>query len=158
MSLIRGVRGKLPCPVCRVPEGELADISRTWPLRTAAHSQQVINGARTLNKKDCESLLSAHGLRCVDVSFLKYVVDYPDIFDFRTSFGSSRIQTRIERYLSTGYIRTTVGYSGTTCGRGSRCYSLTIKGGATTQPRLTSSNNIYIVSQSHELIQFISQV
>jgi hypothetical protein len=72
MSLTRGYRGKAPCPICLVPEDKLADISGNWPLRTAAHTQQLLNDARALNKGDCESLLQRYGLRNVDVSFLDY--------------------------------------------------------------------------------------
>jgi hypothetical protein len=68
MSLIRGYGGKLPCPVCLAPEDKLADISATWPPRTAAQTQQLIKEARTLNRSDSEAHLSSYGIRDVDVS------------------------------------------------------------------------------------------
>jgi hypothetical protein len=75
MSLTRGYGGKLPCLICLVPEKKLVHVSRTWPLRTAVHTQQLLNEARALNKTGCESLLSQYGLRNIDVSFLDYFTD-----------------------------------------------------------------------------------
>ncbi|KAI9432013.1 hypothetical protein H4582DRAFT_2194400 [Lactarius indigo] len=70
MSLIRGVRGKLPCPICDVPDNKLADISKMWPLRTAARTWGLLEEARCLdNAAECESFLSMYGLRNVDNIF-----------------------------------------------------------------------------------------
>jgi hypothetical protein len=75
MSLIRGFRGKFPCPICLVPGDELADISKTWPQWTAAHTQELLNNARGLNKTDRENLLSKNGIRNINVSFLNCFTD-----------------------------------------------------------------------------------
>jgi len=68
MSLIRGSTSKRPCPVCTVGAEELVDITRTWPARTAAHTQELVTQARKLKASERESLLSEHGIRNVDVS------------------------------------------------------------------------------------------
>ncbi|KAI9428775.1 hypothetical protein H4582DRAFT_2091022 [Lactarius indigo] len=69
MSLIRGTRGKRPCPVCLVPDDELTDITRTWPLRSTAGMQKIIVRGRTLPKNVREKLLIGHGLRDIDNVF-----------------------------------------------------------------------------------------
>ncbi|KAH9013071.1 hypothetical protein EDB85DRAFT_2158478 [Lactarius pseudohatsudake] len=69
MSLIRGYRGKMPCPICLVPNDKLADISTTWPLRTAAGMEEIVVHGRTLNKNIREKLLSRHGLRDINNVF-----------------------------------------------------------------------------------------
>jgi hypothetical protein len=72
MALTRGFGGKLPCPICFVPKDKLADISMTWPLRTAANTQEIIKVARSLNGADRESSLSKYGLRDINVSLIDY--------------------------------------------------------------------------------------
>ncbi|KAH9168438.1 hypothetical protein EDB89DRAFT_1855509 [Lactarius sanguifluus] len=69
MSLIRGLGGKRPCPICVVPNDKLADISMTWPLRTAARTQELLKEAQSLNNAESENLLSTHGIRNVDNVF-----------------------------------------------------------------------------------------
>ncbi|KAH9007701.1 hypothetical protein EDB83DRAFT_2236259, partial [Lactarius deliciosus] len=63
MSLIRGLGRKRPCPICVVPNDKLADISRTWTLRTAACTQELLKEAQSLNNAESENLLSMHGIR-----------------------------------------------------------------------------------------------
>ncbi|KAH9024194.1 hypothetical protein EDB85DRAFT_2075196 [Lactarius pseudohatsudake] len=69
MSLIRGLGGKRPCPICVVPNDKLADISMTWPLRTAARTQELLKEAQSLNNAESENLLSMHGIRNIDNVF-----------------------------------------------------------------------------------------
>ncbi|KAH9061804.1 hypothetical protein EDB83DRAFT_2506592 [Lactarius deliciosus] len=70
MSLIRGTKAKSPCPICLVKNDELVDLTKTWPLRTAAHSQELVQQARGHKRvKDREALLSAYGLRNVNNVF-----------------------------------------------------------------------------------------
>ncbi|KAI9428665.1 hypothetical protein BJY52DRAFT_1232715, partial [Lactarius psammicola] len=76
MSLIRGYLGKLPCPICCVPKDQLADNSKTWPLRTAAHVKQILREVRALSKSDRESHLSKHGIR--DVNNVFWLVNNSD--------------------------------------------------------------------------------
>ena len=70
MAQIRGGRGKQPCLICLVPKENLSDVSTTWPLRTVKHMKQIIDQANTLNTKEGEKLLSAFGIRNVDVSII----------------------------------------------------------------------------------------
>ncbi|KAI9443747.1 hypothetical protein BJY52DRAFT_1206738 [Lactarius psammicola] len=76
MSLIRGYLGKLPCPICCVPKDQLADNSKTWPLRTAAHVKQILREVRALSKSNRESHLSKHGIR--DVNNVFWLVNNSD--------------------------------------------------------------------------------
>jgi hypothetical protein len=68
MSLIRGSTSKRPCPICTVGADELADITRTWPPRTAAFTQELVAQAHKLKATECENLLSEHGICNVEVS------------------------------------------------------------------------------------------
>ena len=70
MAQIQGGRGKRPCPICLVPKENLSDVSTTWPLRTVKHTKQIIDQANTLNTKEGEKLLSAFGIRNVDMSII----------------------------------------------------------------------------------------
>jgi hypothetical protein len=69
MALIRGTTSKRPCPICFVGGDELSDITKTWTLRTAIHTQDVLRQAHTIQSiTEREKLLSEHGIRDVDVS------------------------------------------------------------------------------------------
>ncbi|KAG1797825.1 uncharacterized protein HD556DRAFT_1431036 [Suillus plorans] len=46
MSLIRGVMGKFPCPICLVPRAELHNLLKTWPLRTRHDAVCLLRKAR----------------------------------------------------------------------------------------------------------------
>lgn len=76
MSLTRGSTSTYPCPVCLAKNTELTDLTKTWPLRMAAHTQQLIQQARELTRvQDREALLSKYGLRDVEVGvFLSHVL------------------------------------------------------------------------------------
>ncbi|KAH8984062.1 hypothetical protein EDB86DRAFT_3066194 [Lactarius hatsudake] len=70
MSLIRGTKSKSPCPICLVKKGELVDLTKTWPPRTTAYAQELIQQAQGFRcVKDREALLSKHGLRDVNNVF-----------------------------------------------------------------------------------------
>ena len=70
MSLIRGLGGHLPCPICLAPKEQLSDVLSTWPLRDVAQTQNLLKSARALNNSQQEHLLSKYGLRDIDVSSL----------------------------------------------------------------------------------------
>lgn len=70
MSLIRGLGGHAPCPICLVPKEQLSDFSGTWPLRDAVQTQNLLRDARALDNPQRENLLSLHGLRDIDVGSL----------------------------------------------------------------------------------------
>ncbi|KAI9444316.1 hypothetical protein H4582DRAFT_2071883 [Lactarius indigo] len=70
MSLIWGAHGKMPCPICFVPDDQLADISNTWPLRTTEWIRELIEEGRTLDKSvDREYHFSRYGIHDVDNVF-----------------------------------------------------------------------------------------
>ncbi|KAI9432908.1 hypothetical protein H4582DRAFT_1820331 [Lactarius indigo] len=70
MSLIRGAHGKMPCPICFIPDNQLADVSNTWPLRTMERIRELIEEGRTLNKSvDRKYHFSRYGIHDVDNVF-----------------------------------------------------------------------------------------
>jgi len=71
MALIHGTTSKWPCPICFVGADELSDITKTWTLRTAVNTQEILWQAHGIQGiTECEKLLSEHGIRDVDVSNL----------------------------------------------------------------------------------------
>ncbi|KAF8267083.1 hypothetical protein EI94DRAFT_1582603 [Lactarius quietus] len=74
ISLTRGSRAKQPCLVCLAPLEKLSDLSVTWEPRTVASTKNIIERARCLNKKECEGLLSAHGIRDVEVGLFQLLL------------------------------------------------------------------------------------
>ena len=102
MSLIRGTKSKSPCPICLAKNDELVDLTKTWPLRTTAYAQEVIQQARGFRRvKDREALLSKHGLRNVDVSTTP-------VSCFIPSINSHRPIERILELVAYGPISRTV--------------------------------------------------
>ncbi|KAG1826427.1 hypothetical protein EV424DRAFT_1600316 [Suillus variegatus] len=72
MSLIRGLKGKFPCPVCLVPQDMQSIYTEELTLRTSAESQQVLKTARLAKtKKARENHLKAFSLRDVENVFWK---------------------------------------------------------------------------------------
>lgn len=71
MSLIRGVMGKFPCPICLVPRAELHNLLETWPLRTRHDSVRLLRKARRkYTKAKREKKLKSQSLRDVEVSII----------------------------------------------------------------------------------------
>ncbi|KAI9457933.1 hypothetical protein HD554DRAFT_2141172 [Boletus coccyginus] len=70
MTLIRGAKGKCPCPMCLVPLKELSNLSTTFPTRTIS---QAIKGYQAYLKKKSqgEEILKALGLQPVENVFWK---------------------------------------------------------------------------------------
>ncbi|KAG1756155.1 hypothetical protein EDD22DRAFT_981579 [Suillus occidentalis] len=78
MSLIRGLKGKFPCPVCLVPQDEQSVLSDAHPLRTSTESLNILNTARSAStQKEKEQQLKAYSLRDVENCFGK--VSYCDV-------------------------------------------------------------------------------
>ncbi|THH16568.1 hypothetical protein EUX98_g9282 [Antrodiella citrinella] len=72
MALIRGVKSLYPCPICLVPHNELANLRKSYPLRTAKQSQQVVEAARQMDTKaEGEELLVQYSLRDVENKLMK---------------------------------------------------------------------------------------
>ena len=68
MSLIRGLKGKFPCPVCLVPQELQSVFSDEHPLRTSIQSLNILNTARsTSTEKEKEQQLKVYSLRDVEV-------------------------------------------------------------------------------------------
>jgi hypothetical protein len=68
MSLNRGLGGHLPCLICLAPKEQFFDVSKTWPLRDAVQTENILKEARDLDNSQRESLLSLHGLHDINVS------------------------------------------------------------------------------------------
>ncbi|KAJ6476594.1 hypothetical protein DFH09DRAFT_1253495 [Mycena vulgaris] len=72
MTLIRGLQGLYPCPICFVPWNEQSDLSTEHPLRTGRHSEKILGDARALRTvAEKEELLKDNGLRDVENTFWK---------------------------------------------------------------------------------------
>ncbi|KAG1856191.1 hypothetical protein C8R48DRAFT_749169 [Suillus tomentosus] len=72
MALIRGVKGKFPCPVCLVPQDEQS-VNRVFVLRTSCNSQQVLCTVRGKHtEKEKEEALKAYSVRNVENIFWKF--------------------------------------------------------------------------------------
>ncbi|KAI5981570.1 hypothetical protein EDD15DRAFT_2391765 [Pisolithus albus] len=70
MCLIRGAKGKCPCPVCLVPIDALSQLSKTFPMRTIQQAKEAL--AVYQEKKSAgESILKSLGLRPVANVFWK---------------------------------------------------------------------------------------
>ncbi|KAH8991781.1 hypothetical protein EDB86DRAFT_3065116 [Lactarius hatsudake] len=70
MSLTRGAMSNFPCPICLVKHDKLTDLTKNWPRRTAAHTQEIVQQAQSFtHARDCEALLSKFGLRNVQNVF-----------------------------------------------------------------------------------------
>lgn len=69
MTLIRGLRGKKPCPKCLVPADQLVShLLQTHEKRTSAKSQAIMVEAARMTAEAREKLLKDNGLRYVEVS------------------------------------------------------------------------------------------
>jgi len=66
MALIRGAKGKFPCPICLVPHTQMSDGS-THPLRTSESMQKVYFEALRMSAEEQEEHLKGYGLRNVKV-------------------------------------------------------------------------------------------
>ncbi|KAI5986488.1 hypothetical protein EDD15DRAFT_2389855 [Pisolithus albus] len=70
MCLIRGSKGKRPCPVCLVPIKALSQLSKTFPMRTVQQAKEAL--AVYQEKKSAgKSILKSLGLRPVANVFWK---------------------------------------------------------------------------------------
>jgi hypothetical protein len=68
MTLICGVMGNNPCPVCLIKRDEQSDINIVRDLRTAAESQKAVKKAQAGTIEAGEDLLKDLGLHKIDVS------------------------------------------------------------------------------------------
>ncbi len=70
MTLIRGVNGLFPCPVCLVPAEEQAELGLAplYPLRNQEQAKEIVLNA-TLSARQKEERLKKISIRDVPVSF-----------------------------------------------------------------------------------------
>ncbi|KAG2117609.1 hypothetical protein DEU56DRAFT_874099 [Suillus clintonianus] len=77
MALIRGLKGKFPCPVCLVPQDEQS-VLRPHELRTSRQSKDTLHTARSRpSEKEKEDQLKAFSLRNVENVFWRIL--YTDV-------------------------------------------------------------------------------
>ena len=62
MSLIRGLNGKCPCPICEVITEELSNLTAKYPRRDAEEIMKIVTD-QTMLKRDMDALLQEKGLR-----------------------------------------------------------------------------------------------
>ncbi|KAG1857471.1 hypothetical protein F4604DRAFT_1589912 [Suillus subluteus] len=75
MALIRGLKGKFPCPICLVPRDEQSVLSHELRLRTSAESEETLRLARAKkSKKEREKLLKTYSLRDVENVFWRMLL------------------------------------------------------------------------------------
>ena len=66
MSLIRGTKGKRPCPVCLVPLDQLHEISKSFPARIVADAMEALR-LYSIDRAKGEERLKQFGLRPISV-------------------------------------------------------------------------------------------
>ncbi|KAG1788983.1 uncharacterized protein HD556DRAFT_1433910 [Suillus plorans] len=75
MALIRGLKGKFPCPICLVPQDEQSVLSHELQLRTSTESEETLRLARAKkSKKERENLLKTYSLRDVENVFWRMLL------------------------------------------------------------------------------------
>ncbi|KAF8145268.1 hypothetical protein K438DRAFT_1910860 [Mycena galopus ATCC 62051] len=77
MTLIRGLGGNHPCPVCLIRKDEQSDLTVIAELRTAQNSKEAVEKAKTLSVGAGEDLLKDLGLRKIDNVFWKVAYSDP---------------------------------------------------------------------------------
>ena len=70
MTLIQGINGLSPCPVCLILSVDQADLSETATLCTQENTMEVFNKVQSMTKAEAEKELKPIGLRNVYVCFL----------------------------------------------------------------------------------------
>lgn len=73
ITLIRGLQGDCPCPICLVHRNQQSKFTVSWPLRSAEDTIIAVENFRELQGKrgkkgQAEEILKEKGLRDVDVS------------------------------------------------------------------------------------------
>jgi len=68
MALICGEKGHYPCPICLVPRDSQSDLTVSYPVRTAEHTQKIYKQGLELTGVEREELLKSEGLQNVEVS------------------------------------------------------------------------------------------
>jgi len=74
MALIRGGKCLFPCPICVVPQAQLANISCLWPKRSQEETEPLVENAVNNHSKDAAEDLKNQSLRPVRVEFLRHYI------------------------------------------------------------------------------------
>lgn len=70
MSLIRGLKGKYPCPICLVPQEYMWDLSAEFSLRTQSRTEKYFIKSMALQTTTAiEEALKLQSLRPVKVCY-----------------------------------------------------------------------------------------
>jgi hypothetical protein len=97
MTLIRGVQGLYPCPVCLIPWDQQSDLSVRHVLRTAEQTQGILREADAAQTREAaEELLKDYGLRDVKVISSRLVHASSLLTRSRTQCGFLKIQILIK--------------------------------------------------------------
>ncbi|KAJ6559581.1 hypothetical protein B0H19DRAFT_1069323 [Mycena capillaripes] len=111
MSLIRGLQGYYPCPMCFVPHDAQSDLSSEHPLRTDKGSEQIITEARALRTPgEREEMLKGRVLRNVNNAFWKIrdadphsAISYDPLHSDDGDFGTSLKERKRARHRASQY-------------------------------------------------------
>ena len=119
ISLIRGAKGKFPCPICLVPLEELSNIAKNFKLRTTLDMKEIYETAQTLNATNSEDLLKAHGLHDVKVcaSLVFNFNFFLTTYHLRMYSGPSMAQMSIVLFHGIAYMHIMGAYFQITCSR-----------------------------------------
>ena len=71
MSLIRGARGKRPCPKCLVPLDQLHELSRLFPARIVADAVEALR-LYSVDRAKGKERLKEFGLRAIAVRTIHF--------------------------------------------------------------------------------------
>ena len=119
ISLIRGAKGKFPCPICLVPLEELSNLAKDFKLRTTQDMKEIYETAQTLNATSSEALLKVNGLCDVKVcvSLVIKCIFFLTTYYLRTYFGLSMAQMSTVLFHGIVCMHIMEAYSLITCSR-----------------------------------------
>lgn len=81
MTLIRGVQGKYPCPICLVPKEDQGNLLIEHELRSGEESERLVRQSMKMARSEAEELLKKQSLRPVMVCSISGDI-LPVLIDF----------------------------------------------------------------------------
>lgn len=119
LALIRGLGGLCPCPVCLIPKGVLSDLTTSYPDRTSAETEALVNA--TYNTKgEREKIIKQYGLRPITVSLYLSLKNMCLNLRCRMPFGGLQTPIYMKLYPLIDYMPTTWDYGELTFGESSK--------------------------------------
>ncbi|KAG1781489.1 hypothetical protein EV702DRAFT_1041997 [Suillus placidus] len=101
MSLIHGVMGKFPCPICLVPCDELHNLLETWPLRTCRDSVHLLRKARGKSTKaKREKKLKLKSLRDVDLLDVFHALCFDRLHTHHEGLWGKHLWIELQKWIN----------------------------------------------------------